>query len=78
MGTDFKHDQQYKVFQVAYQVGVFISRSSGSYIHIEKIWVLSLLQVSNIYYHILSTLLPSKALAVILTMRTPLLKVSEE
>ena len=42
----FPHDSQYKVFQVAYQVGVFVSRSSGSYIHIDRIWVLSLLQVS--------------------------------
>lgn len=39
------HDFQYTVFQMVYQVGVFISRSSGSYIHIEKIWVLAALQV---------------------------------
>ncbi|KAK3927679.1 Battenin [Frankliniella fusca] len=41
---------QYKVFQSVYQVGVFLSRSSGSFFHIEKIWILSVLQGLNVIY----------------------------
>ncbi|XP_034241553.1 battenin-like isoform X2 [Thrips palmi] len=46
----------YEVFQVVYQVGVFISRSSGSYIHIQKIWILSALQGVNVIYFTLEAI----------------------
>ena len=40
---------QYRWLQVVYQVGVFISRSSVSFIYIKHFWILSLLQVSTHY-----------------------------
>lgn len=41
------HGEQYRILQVVYQVGVFISRSSVSLIHFKHFWVLALLQVAN-------------------------------
>lgn len=49
-GAPLDNADQYKIFQVAYQVGVFLSRSSGSFFHIEKIWILSALQGVNVVY----------------------------
>jgi len=44
----FDHDQQYRFYQVEYQLGVLISRSSISLIKIDKIWILSILQAFNV------------------------------
>lgn len=49
----FKHSSvekaaQYHWLQVAYQVGVFISRSSVNLFHIKYIWIMSLLQFVNV------------------------------
>jgi len=40
------HSEQYRWYQVIYQLGVFISRTSVSLFPIEKIWILTILQVS--------------------------------
>lgn len=37
--------QQYKMFQALYQIGVFISRTSGGYVPMERTWILAVLQV---------------------------------
>ncbi|KAK9874200.1 hypothetical protein WA026_002554 [Henosepilachna vigintioctopunctata] len=39
---------QYRWFQVSYQVGVFISKSSVNLIYIRKIWILTCLQIVNV------------------------------
>lgn len=44
-GIWLTHAQQYRWLQVDYQIGVFISRSSVNLISINKIWILSVLQV---------------------------------
>ncbi|XP_070704352.1 battenin isoform X1 [Pempheris klunzingeri] len=41
------HAQQYRWYQMLYQVGVFVSRSSLCCVKIRKLWALSLLQVVN-------------------------------
>ncbi|XP_041828376.1 battenin [Melanotaenia boesemani] len=41
------HAEQYRWYQVLYQIGVFLSRSSLRCVKIRKIWILSLLQVVN-------------------------------
>jgi len=40
------HSEQYRWYQVIYQLGVFISRTSVNIFPIEKIWILTILQVS--------------------------------
>lgn len=40
------HAEQYRWYQVIYQLGVFISRTSVNIFPIEKIWILTILQVS--------------------------------
>ncbi|XP_077996234.1 battenin-like [Glandiceps talaboti] len=42
------HAEQYRWFQVDYQLGVFISRSSVNCIKIKKIWLLAILQFINV------------------------------
>lgn len=39
------HSEQYRWYQVLYQLGVFVSRTSVNLFPIEKIWILSILQV---------------------------------
>ncbi|XP_971061.2 battenin isoform X1 [Tribolium castaneum] len=39
---------QYRWLQVAYQIGVFVSRSSVNFFHIRHIWVMSVLQAVNV------------------------------
>lgn len=43
------HAEQYRWYQVLYQLGVFISRTSVNLFPIEKIWILTILQVNIIY-----------------------------
>ncbi|EEB15167.1 cln3/battenin, putative [Pediculus humanus corporis] len=45
--TIISKSSQFRWFNVMYQLGVFISRSSVSKIHFEKIWIMSLLQGIN-------------------------------
>lgn len=40
--------QQYRWYQVIYQIGVFISRSSVNIFRIRKTWILSILQILNV------------------------------
>ncbi|KAK9890253.1 hypothetical protein WA026_010363 [Henosepilachna vigintioctopunctata] len=55
-----KPEDQYHYLQVAYQVGVFLSRSSVNVFHVRHIWIFSVLQLVNvviytteaIYYYI--------------------------
>ncbi|GAB6022239.1 G1/S-specific cyclin cln3 [Chamberlinius hualienensis] len=42
------HDEQYRWYQVLYQIGVFISRSSVNFFQIEKLWILPILQFINV------------------------------
>ncbi|XP_063157155.1 battenin isoform X2 [Candoia aspera] len=44
------HPQQYRWYQMLYQAGVFISRSSASCIRIRKIWLLAVLQCLNMVF----------------------------
>ncbi|KAK3927053.1 Battenin, partial [Frankliniella fusca] len=45
--------QQYKMFQALYQIGVFVSRTSGGYVPIERMWILAALQGVNVAYFML-------------------------
>ncbi|XP_013381913.1 battenin [Lingula anatina] len=42
------NDEQYEWYQMDYQLGVFISRSSGSFLPINRLWVLPILQFVNL------------------------------
>ncbi|XP_066483566.1 battenin [Tiliqua scincoides] len=44
------HPQQYRWYQMLYQAGVFISRSSASCIRIRHIWILAVLQCLNMVF----------------------------
>ncbi|XP_039191274.1 battenin [Crotalus tigris] len=48
--TTLNHPQQYRWYQMLYQLGVFISRSSASCIRIRKIWLLAILQCLNMLF----------------------------
>ncbi|XP_074874961.1 battenin isoform X4 [Buteo buteo] len=41
------HDEQYRWYQLLYQAGVFVSRSSLRCLRLRRVWVLALLQVLN-------------------------------
>ena len=41
-------EEQYRWFQVDYQIGVLISRSSVNLIHINKLWLLPIFQIANV------------------------------
>lgn len=47
-GIWLNHKKQYRWFQVDYQIGVFISRSSVNLITINQIWLMSVLQLVNV------------------------------
>ncbi|KAH9581217.1 G1/S-specific cyclin cln3, variant 2 [Schistosoma haematobium] len=42
--------EQYRWYQVLYQIGVFLSRSSVSFIQFKTTWIMSLLQVSSLIF----------------------------
>ena len=42
---DFVYANAYVIFNLCYQVGVFISRSSLSLLKIRRVWVITLLQL---------------------------------
>lgn len=44
------HDEQYQWYQVTYQIGVFISRSSVNIVHIKNIWIMAVLQGINVIF----------------------------
>jgi len=44
-GIKLTYGEQYRWLQVDYQIGVFISRSSVNLVSINKIWIMSVLQV---------------------------------
>ncbi|XP_053219925.1 battenin isoform X2 [Podarcis raffonei] len=46
----FTHAQQYRWYQMLYQAGVFVSRSSASCIRIRHIWLLAVLQCLNMVF----------------------------
>lgn len=48
--------QQYKMFQALYQIGVFVSRSSGGYMPIDRMWILAMLQAANVVYFTLEAI----------------------
>ncbi|KAM3821605.1 battenin [Vipera latastei] len=52
--TTLNHPQQYRWYQMLYQAGVFISRSSASCIRIREIWLLAILQCLNMVFLLLA------------------------
>ncbi|XP_058462301.1 battenin [Malaya genurostris] len=42
--------EQYRWYQVLYQVGVFVSRSSVNIVHIRHVWIMAVLQLVNVIY----------------------------
>ncbi|XP_054851524.1 battenin [Eublepharis macularius] len=44
------HPQQYRWYQMLYQAGVFLSRSSASCVRIRHIWILAVLQCLNMVF----------------------------
>lgn len=46
------HQSQYRWLQVVYQIGVFVSRSSGNLLSFHNIWWMSIWQFFNIFYFI--------------------------
>ncbi|XP_031783320.1 battenin isoform X2 [Nasonia vitripennis] len=46
--TFIGHADQYRWLQTDYQIGVFLSRSSVNFISINKIWLMSVLQLANV------------------------------
>ncbi|XP_049806347.1 battenin isoform X1 [Schistocerca nitens] len=47
-GIWISHSEQYRWMQLCYQIGVFISRTSASFIIIRQIWLMSILQLINV------------------------------
>ncbi|XP_057318600.1 battenin [Microplitis mediator] len=47
-GIWLNHAEQYRWYQVDYQIGVFISRSSATFFTFNKIWLMALFQFINI------------------------------
>ncbi|GFO30161.1 Battenin [Plakobranchus ocellatus] len=47
-GLFLSSKEQYRWYQVAYQVGVFISRSSVNFLKINRLWLLPVLQMANL------------------------------
>uniref|UniRef100_A0A0B6ZW08 Battenin n=2 Tax=Arion vulgaris TaxID=1028688 RepID=A0A0B6ZW08_9EUPU len=47
-GVWLSRSEQYRWYQVDYQIGVFISRSSVNIIHIKQLWILPILQFINL------------------------------
>lgn len=44
------HDSQYRWYQVTYQIGVFISRSSVNLVQFRAVWVMAVLQGLNVIF----------------------------
>lgn len=42
--------EQYRWYQVTYQVGVFVSRSSVNFFHFKRIWIMAVLQGLNVVF----------------------------
>ncbi|XP_055586727.1 battenin-like [Uranotaenia lowii] len=47
-GIWLDQSEQYRVYQVLYQVGVFISRSSVNIVHFKHVWIMAVLQFVNV------------------------------
>ncbi|XP_055587047.1 battenin-like [Uranotaenia lowii] len=47
-GIWLDHAEQYRVYQVLYQVGVFISRSSVNIVQFKHVWIMAVLQLVNV------------------------------
>ncbi|CAG5133749.1 unnamed protein product [Candidula unifasciata] len=61
-GVWLSKSEQYRWYQVDYQIGVFISRSSVNIIHIQKLWILPILQFVNLivlFFHVFFRFIPS-------------------
>ncbi|GFT88475.1 battenin [Nephila pilipes] len=52
------HDRQYRWYQVDYQIGVLISRSSVNIFQCHKLWILPILQMINLLILLLNVCLP--------------------
>lgn len=49
-GIFLDQSEQYRWYQVLYQVGVFISRSSVNLVQFKQVWVMAILQFINVVY----------------------------
>ncbi|KAK6626469.1 hypothetical protein RUM44_008942 [Polyplax serrata] len=49
-------ESQFRWFNVMYQVGVFVSRSSVTWVHFEKIWIMAVLQGINFVVFLLEAI----------------------
>jgi battenin len=49
-GIFLKGKQQYRWYQVTYQIGVFVSRSSVNIIQIRQVWMMAVLQGLNVVF----------------------------
>ncbi|XP_048372276.1 battenin isoform X2 [Sphaerodactylus townsendi] len=70
------HPQQYRWYQMLYQAGVFLSRSSASCVRIPHIWVLAVLQCLNMVFFLAAVyfmFLPSVYLVFVLIVYEGLL-----
>ncbi|KAK7790899.1 hypothetical protein R5R35_007943 [Gryllus longicercus] len=47
-GLSIDHKEQYRWYQLDYQIGVFISRSSASFFTLKKIWLMAVFQFLNV------------------------------
>lgn len=62
---------QYKWLQVLYQIGVFVSRSSVNLFHISNIWLMSILQLLNVFIYTFEAIyayIPSIWIVFVLTL----------
>lgn len=47
--TDFLHKKAYVLLSMSYQLGVFISRSSFYFFKVQKVWVMTYVQIVNFF-----------------------------
>ena len=51
----FVYENTYVIFNLCYQFGVFLSRSSLSYIKIEKVWIITICQACLFTFYLLNS-----------------------
>ncbi|KAL0275156.1 UNVERIFIED_CONTAM: hypothetical protein PYX00_003106 [Menopon gallinae] len=56
LNTTMSPHSQYRWYNAMYQIGVFVSRSSVTWVHFKKIWIMSLLQGLNLIIFMLEAI----------------------
>ncbi|CAG0894246.1 unnamed protein product [Cyprideis torosa] len=75
-GLKLDHQAQYRWMNAAYQIGVFVSRSSAGVVRVRRVWILALLQLVNLVFFTAEAcllFLPSFILVLILVVYEGLL-----